>query len=419
MRKIAMTLCLMPGMALADAAEDKGWIVNFLQDNLSGAGRQVQIDGFQGALSSQASLQRLTIADDQGVWLTLEGVTLDWSRAALLSGRVEVNALTAQSIDLARLPDSPPQAEAGSFALPDLPVSVAIAGVSAPLIRLGPGVLGQEITASLSASLGLEGGSGQGQLDLTRQDAEGHVRLTASYGNAGGVLSLDLDAAEGPGGIAASKLGVPGAPATGLRIAGTGPLSDFTAQVNLTTDGATRLGGLVTLKDGAFSALLAGDPTPVFLPDYAAFFGPNVALQVKGSNGPEGLVLDSLAVQAAALTLEGRARFAPGGRPTLLDVTGRLGLGAAVTLPLTTPVTVQSGTLRLYHDITAGPGWSLESVLNGLTTPTLAAGQIALRANGDLAEGGFDGTARVTALGLAPQDPASTASASDCPTAKA
>ena len=408
MRKLALLLCLVPQVALSDAAEDKGWIVNWLQDNLSGAGRKVEIDGFQGALSSQASLERLTIADDQGVWLTLTGVTLDWSRSALLSGRVEVNALTAKEIDLARLPAAQgATAEAGGFALPELPVSVSVAGVSAEVIRLGAPVLGEEVLASLTADLVLEGGAGTGHLNLTRSDAEGHVRVSASYGNAEGVLSLDLDAAEGPGGIAARKLGVPGAPSTSLRIAGTGPLSDFTAQVKLATDGATRLGGLVTLKQGAFSAILAGDPTPVFLPEYAAFFGPNVALQVKGSQGPGGLVLDSLALQSAALTLEGRARFAPGGRPELLDLTGRLGLGgAAVTLPLTAPVTVTGGTLALYHDISAGPDWTLDARLNGLTTASLVAAEIAVSAKGDLAEGVFDGQAEVTAKGLKATDPA-------------
>lgn len=408
MRKIALLFCMLPGMALADAAEDKGWIVNWLQDNLSGAGRVITIDGFQGALSSQASLEQLTIADDQGVWLTLKGVTLDWSRSALLSGRVEVNALTAQEIDLDRLPAAQgATAESRGFALPDLPVSVAIAGVSAPLIHLGPTVLGEEVNASLTADLTLEAGAGAGHLNLTRIGAEGHVLVAASYGNADGVLSLDLDAAEAAGGIAARKLGVPGAPATSLRIAGSGPLTDFTAQVNLSTDGATRLGGLVTLKEGAFTAILAGDPTPVFLPQYAAFFGPNVALQVKGSQGPEGLVLDSLALQSAALTLEGRARFAPGGLPELLDLTGRLGLdGAAVTLPMTTPVTVVGGTLRLYHDIMAGPDWTLSARLNGLSTASLTAGSIAVQADGALAAGLFDGTARVTALGLKATDPA-------------
>ena len=64
----------------AETARDRGLLQGFIEDNLSDAGREVRIEGFAGALSSQATLDEMTIADDQGVWLTLRGVTLDWTR---------------------------------------------------------------------------------------------------------------------------------------------------------------------------------------------------------------------------------------------------------------------------------------------------------------------------------------------------
>ena len=72
---IAVLLALVwPGALLAqDATRDRGILQAFIEDNLSDAGRVVQIDGFAGALSSRATVERLTIADDQGVWLVLEG----------------------------------------------------------------------------------------------------------------------------------------------------------------------------------------------------------------------------------------------------------------------------------------------------------------------------------------------------------
>ena len=38
-----------------EVEDDKGFITRFLQEKLSGAGRQVNIEGFQGALSSRAT----------------------------------------------------------------------------------------------------------------------------------------------------------------------------------------------------------------------------------------------------------------------------------------------------------------------------------------------------------------------------
>ena len=142
----ALTLLPLPVLAQED---DKGWLTNWLEENLSGAGRQVVIDGFQGALSSQARIERLTIADDQGIWLALSDVKLDWNRAALLQGRVEVAHLTAAEIVLERLPQAEetgglPTPEAAPFRLPDLPVSINIGDLGAARIVLGETVLGRQ-----------------------------------------------------------------------------------------------------------------------------------------------------------------------------------------------------------------------------------------------------------------------------------
>ena len=49
MRKLALILAVLPLPALAQAQDDKGYLTTLLEDNLSGAGRQVLIDGFEGA----------------------------------------------------------------------------------------------------------------------------------------------------------------------------------------------------------------------------------------------------------------------------------------------------------------------------------------------------------------------------------
>ena len=65
-------LCHWPGGALPHAAQDatqeddRGYLTAFLEDNLSDAGRQITITGFEGALSSRATIERLEIADDAG-----------------------------------------------------------------------------------------------------------------------------------------------------------------------------------------------------------------------------------------------------------------------------------------------------------------------------------------------------------------
>ena len=79
-------------LAAQDAQEDRdvGFIQGLIEDNLSGVGREVVIEGFEGALSSEARIGLMTISDDEGVWFRAEGLVLDWNRSALLRGRLEL-----------------------------------------------------------------------------------------------------------------------------------------------------------------------------------------------------------------------------------------------------------------------------------------------------------------------------------------
>ena len=101
---IPVALQAQDGTETAEERSDRGLIVGFIEDNLSSAGRQVTLRGFQGALSSRATASQLTIADDEGIWLTLNDIVLDWNRSALLGGRIEVNELIAGEIIVARAP---------------------------------------------------------------------------------------------------------------------------------------------------------------------------------------------------------------------------------------------------------------------------------------------------------------------------
>ncbi|MEY4871240.1 MAG: hypothetical protein RLZZ563_570, partial [Pseudomonadota bacterium] len=395
-RFLPLALCLLPYAAPA-VADDRGYLTALLEDNLSGAGREVTITGFAGALSSQASIEKLTIADDEGIWLTLNGITLDWSRSALLSGVVDVTELSAREIIVARKPvagDSMPTPEAGDFALPELPVSISIGKLAAERIDLGADVLGEALEGRLDASLQLAGGEGTAKLLLERTDSgpDGKLALDASFVNATRELTLDLTAEEEAGGIAVSLIGIPGAPSARLAVTGAGPISDFTAEIALQTDGQDRLGGTVATRvaeGGArgFDVDLAGDLAPLWMPDYAEFFGNSIALKASGDTTPEGVVnLRTLDLQAQAIALQGDVTLAADGLPLAFDLTGRIGLadGSPVLLPLSgeNQTRVRQATLAVIYDRQTGEGWSGRIAIDGLDRVGLKADQLALTGSG-------------------------------------
>lgn len=425
MRRLVLVLGLLAPMQAVAQTDDRGYLTALIEDNLSGAGRKVTITGFAGALSSQASLTELTIADDQGVWLTLRDVVLDWNRTALFSGNFSVNRLTAAEIIIDRMPaadESAPAPEAGTFALPELPVAVEIGTVAAEKITLGASILGAPLEGRIEASLSLAGGEGAGKLLLERTDdgPDGKIALTASYANAGQRLAIDLDASEAAGGIAATLLGLPGDPSAELIIKGEGPLSDFTADVALSTDDVDRLAGKVHLtgqEGGAtgFEAHLAGDLAPLFLPAYAEFFGNAVSLSTKGQRWPDGrLDLSALDVTANALHLNGALMLAADGLPTKFNLTGQIASpdGSAVLLPLTTeqPVRVDRAELALGYDATQDEGWSADVSLTGLNRTDFRASTLQLLGSGRIARNAgarqVGGSFRFAAEGLEPTDAA-------------
>lgn len=416
-----LTLICLPFAAVAQET-DKGFLTRFLEDNLSSAGRSVVITGFVGSLSGQATMAEMTIADDAGIWLTVKDVTLDWSQSALLSGQIVIKEFTAAEIDLARMPNvdpATPMAEAKPFALPNLPVSIDIQTIAAPHIVLGPTVLGQAVEGALTASAQLAGGEGKAMLSLNRTDVgpAGQFGLAAEYVAATDVFTLELTAKEGPGGVAVKLLGVPGAPSAELSVKGAGPVSAFVAQVALRTDGVLRLGGQVTTNQTGgilgFEANLSGDPTPVFLPAYAAFFGPDVVLSAKGQRHADGrMELSALHVEAEALRLDGLLNLDAGGVPTSFSLTGKVGLPeGSVVLPLTTEreARLLSADLTLNYSRIAGDIWQGKATVQGLDSASLKATDAELMGSGhiirDTTGARFDGRIDFATTGLAMADP--------------
>lgn len=415
----ALFLCL-PHGATAQENDDRGYLQAFLEDSLSGAGRQVRIVGFAGALSSRATIDELTIADDEGIWLTLRDVSLDWSRSALLTGRLEVTELSVAEVLLPRKPVSPdtidvPAPEAsGGFSIPDLPVSVNIEQVKAGRVEIGEPVFGQAAVITLNGSAQLADGEGTAKIEVNRVDGtKGDVTLAATYANATDVLDLELTVSEDDGGILSSMMALPDNPSIDLTVAGSGPLDDFVADITLATDDTPRLDGSVTLKgtpsetaapapgdDGAttapaidrsFALDLGGDIAPMFAPRYGAFFGDDITLKSSGTLFADGrLTLDTLDLNTRSLTLTGNLALASGGWPTVIALDGRIAdaEGTPVLLPLPGEQTqIENATLGVRFDAASGDGWDANIAVNGLNQPTLKLGNLTLKGEGTLTQG--------------------------------
>lgn len=402
-----LLLCLLaagPATAQDSAEEDKTYLENLLEGALSDAGRAVTVTGFRGALSSNATLQRLTIADDQGVWFILEDASLVWSRGALLGGRLEVSELTAGRIELTRLPEteqglSPEDTQAWSFELPELPVSVDIEDLSAERVRLGPDVLGEEALLSIDSALRLADGDGEITLAIQRIDRDDRITLDASYSNETERLGVDLDFDEAEGGLVSRMARIPGQPALRLQLTGAGPLSDFEAELSLSSDGRERFGGDIRIaaaetQAGAhdFAADLSGDLRPLFAQDLHAFFGDSATLRLSGRAERDGpITLDTLRVSSGAMEVQGALRLAADGWPERFRLEGRIGAGERLRLPLAEPaVSIARAGFAARYNAAEGDAWQAEIDLTGLARAGLRVESATLDGTGTISRGAIE-----------------------------
>ncbi|TVP70077.1 MAG: translocation and assembly module protein TamB [Rhodobacteraceae bacterium] len=352
---------------------DVGYLTRLLQDSLSGAGREVRISGFRGALSSRATFDLMSIEDEDGVWLLIEDAALQWNRSALFQRRIEIAEISARRVTVQRSPLGEEREDlvaAPSFELPELPVSVNLDQLQVDEVVLGATLLGEELRASVQGNAALAGGSGNATLRIERIDAvEGLIRLDAAFSNETRILSLDLGVEEAPGGIAVTLLDIPDAPSAMLTIAGEGPVSDFTADITLATDGQPRVAGefqFQTTQPGVAQAIrldLGGDLRPLLAPDFHPFFGNESRLRTEARRFEDGrLQLDGLDIQAEKLALAGRLYIGADRLPELIELAGRVESpdGSRVLLPVAGARTrIDSADLRLNFDASVNEDWAL------------------------------------------------------------
>lgn len=414
-RLLALVLCLIWPLSLAaqEDDEDRGFLVGLLESSLGGEGRTVRIDGFEGAFSSEATIAQITVADDDGVWLTLKDVAISWTRTALLRGRIQIQKLSASEIDLARTPlpgpAAAPSPEAAPFALPELPAALIIEALDIPRVALGAPVLGEAIAVSLSGGAELAGGTGDVRLRAERIDGEqAQFNIAGSFSNETRELTLDVDLAEDEGGILSGLMNIPDRPSLELMVTGNGPLNNLQAGLVLRTDDTPRLDGTLRTvsEDGGptnFNVDLSGDVTALFLTEYAEFFGPDIRLVAQGVRQTDGaLQLDDLDLETKALTLSGKVALGADNWPTLLDISGAIAdpEGDPVLLPGSgDPVRIEGAEIRVNFDAAQGDALDAQIDVRGLDTSAATAEQIVLDLGGTL-QGSLEGVgtldARVT-----------------------
>ncbi|MFT9440227.1 MAG: translocation/assembly module TamB domain-containing protein [Acetobacter papayae] len=238
-------------------------------------GGMVRVAGISGRFPDNFRLQSLEVRDATGPWLTLRDLHLDWSVLALLGRTARVNAFTADTLDLTRLPvseESKSEPETGTPSWHAL--GVDIRKLSVRQITLGAPVMGQAAQLSLSGhgrlgALGVVVGNFSLTkipgvdigLDLKRLDRAGMLSLATTAGR--GRLELHLKAQDGVDGFLATRLDMAQLAPVALQMDLAGPVAAAALHVSAQAGSTTaQTDGVLDLVDGRMDRLDAQAHAP-------------------------------------------------------------------------------------------------------------------------------------------------------------
>ncbi len=330
-------------IAALQTAPGKRLLASQLSAVLTTADSGIEITGIEGWIPVDMRIGGIRLSDRDGAWLSVEGVTVDWSPGTLLSGVIRVDEIGARRVDVIRPPiagEAPEPVSDEPFRLPELPEklpALIVERLAVPEVVLGETVMGEAASFALEGSVRAsdDGRTVTAKLDLDRTDeATASVGLDARLDLRGPALGLSLDASE-TGGMVGRLAGRPEIGALTLGLDGEGPLDAWSGRLNAEADGLAGLSldlGLALVDQPRMTIEGAVEPAPGMLPaDLAPLIGEELAIDLAVvQTAAQALDIEKANLAAAIARLEsgGAVDFEGGG----------LSLQADLNLPDLTPI---------------------------------------------------------------------------------
>lgn len=271
---------------------------------------RIEISGLEGVLSGPSTIDKISIGDVDGTWLTLRNVEADLSRWALLTGKIDASRLTVDAIEVARNPAAAETSEqSGGVGLPQIQAQVE--NIFIRSIALAEPVLGEAATLQLTGSVQLDADPVDlsGGLEIVRIDGKsGEIKSDWKVSPESNELQLDLAVREPADGLLARLMDIYGLPAVDIRLAGAGPLSDWQATLAIHLDGRKTVDGSVSLsvtdERQAVSGTLSGQLAPLVPPFATPFVAGNTQIDLSAErDGKNTYRIKTFSARSALVSL--------------------------------------------------------------------------------------------------------------------
>ncbi|WP_019219215.1 translocation/assembly module TamB domain-containing protein [Bartonella florencae] len=315
--------------------DDHSWFVSLIESGLSSSNRQVRLYNVQGVLSSQTSINVITVSDKKGVWLKITNAKMDWNRLSLLRGRMDINQLSAEKITFLRKPQDNPflisLLKAGKISLPKLPLAISINALTAQHVAFEGDLLGFSADASLKGNLILKNDNFDIDISAHRLDAPGSFSILTKISDSNRTAKIDISVDEPQNGILANIFKFEKRPALNFTIKGDGTFDDLVIKLYSEVDHYPVLDGNVILANSAeghsFSTKLVATLGSLMPSQYRSLFESDVTLRAEARITKEGIAhLDHMVLQSETMNFVTNAEITADGFLRRLFVDGKIAL---------------------------------------------------------------------------------------------
>jgi len=279
-------------------------LASTLSGIVSNENQVVQVEGLSGLWSGNFALDRLKIADAQGVWLDVVDVAVTWQPTDLVSGRFNARRVHIGKVNVLRQPSLPPEESSNGSGLP---LDVDLQAIAIDELALGKAIAGTPALLELQSRIAVSGDFSEAELDLkiARIDGnKGDLDLAALYAPAEGKVMLRGTLQEDKDGMLAGILQLKDTPAVRMNLDGSGPLDNwqFSMAANLDDTEVLNIDGTVSANSEHRKIRLKGigRPRDFVPPAYRRLVGDTFDLDLDIENAASG----SVQVKKAKLDFE-------------------------------------------------------------------------------------------------------------------
>ena len=302
------------------------WLTEKIEGAVESPDMHLKLGTIEGSIPTDFTITTVTLADSQGVWLTIDRLHVVMSPSALFLRSAKIDSLEAASVVVTRAPISTQPAapsDPNAPLLPSLPVDIDLRKLVVERLELAPALLGEQAVLRIAGALLLEhsGGALDTTLSVARiDDKPGKADIAAAYKPDENTLTLSVNASEPAGGVMARALSIPGLPPVEVALNGNGTLDDWTGKLTAMAGEAAAPAGTLNadatirkVPEGHALTLAAGGNVAPLIAGMAGetvtpLIGPNPTLNASVLRAPSGAItvrpLD-LTVAAATATVNG------------------------------------------------------------------------------------------------------------------